>query len=139
MTSFLTLFFAYLIGALVWGVLLLIARALHRQAPIFLCLLGIIPGAAVALGLTLITGHDNDIPVMGLAGFLLAPTCLLPLALRRYKRASDAARAARGLGASRLQQARFEMLPFYRAPLFFTILLTLISFSICAGLGWPRH
>ncbi|XAO71344.1 MAG: hypothetical protein AAYR33_10420 [Acetobacteraceae bacterium] len=116
-----------ILGIASFSLLLSIARILHRQAPVVLCLLLLLPGIAMAITLVQLACASRDDMSFYLAGISAAPLCLLPLSARQRQRDPTNTHTARGLGASGWQRFRFDFVPFYRRAAIMTALLILVT------------
>ncbi|UYH51243.1 hypothetical protein N5W20_09180 [Candidatus Kirkpatrickella diaphorinae] len=120
-----------ILGIASFSLLLSIARILHRQAPVVLCLLLLLPGIAMAITLVQLACASRDDMSFYLAGISAAPLCLLPLAARQRQRDPTSTRTARGLGASGWQRFRLDFVPFYCRAAIMTALLILVTCVAC--------
>lgn len=121
----------FILGIASFSLLLTISRVLHRQAPVVLCLILLLPGIAVAMTLVQLACATRDDMSFYLAGISAAPLCLLPLAARQRQRNPTSTRTARGLGASRWSRFRLDFVPFYCRAAIMTTLLILFTSVAC--------
>lgn len=120
-----------ILGIVTFGILLSIARLMHRQALTILSLVLLLPGLLMALAVAHFASTMQDVTHFFLAGILAAPLCLLPFIVRQSQRDPSSIRTGRGLGASAWQIFRLDVLPFYRRAIILTVLLTVLTCVAC--------